>query len=27
LEKLNESDNFKPSAKEKSFFDKLKDLF
>jgi hypothetical protein len=24
---LNESDNFKPSAKEKSFFDKLKDLF
>jgi molecular chaperone DnaJ len=27
LEKLAESDNFKPSAKEKSFFDKLKDLF
>jgi hypothetical protein len=24
---LAESDNFKPSAKEKSFFDKLKDLF
>lgn len=27
LEKLGEAENFKPSAKEKSFFDKLKDLF
>jgi molecular chaperone DnaJ len=27
LEKLAESENFKPSSKEKSFFDKLKDLF
>ena len=27
LEKLGEAENFKPSSKEKSFFDKLKDLF
>jgi molecular chaperone DnaJ len=27
LEKLADSENFKPSSKEKSFFDKLKDLF
>ena len=27
LEKLGAAENFKPSSKEKSFFDKLKDLF
>jgi DnaJ-class molecular chaperone len=27
LEKLGGAENFKPSSKEKSFFDKLKDLF